>query len=696
MLSLCGIDEISALSQIFEKRNIEVGIYKKYILGMIFYTFLSSKQEKFLNEELNENNLSFEDAYEKEDMKENLKEKATKKHGYFIQPRDTFQSIINSIKNGTFSLEQLDCSLNNIKNSFSWKHPNKEVNIFNLMNCSQQDKLSRKEWTELITEFLLKISENNYLNSNITSFIHRLYDNLESTQHEHFYINSFYINQLLYDLIKCNGRKYENVLDASCNLNRGHDFLYPFNKIFGTDFEVGRLTCTCDDYYNQCILSMYPLMYDIKKDFLINDKKNSHKSNEKYDLIINTYGYNKENMSNKNDNKEMSIYADIKYLLNKLDEGGMMTIILPTEYIFNETSPFIDYMKEKVLDTIIKLPRYNNQNYTILIFKKNTRNTFLIDASYIPNFRIPIKSKIEDEDTRFFLHPDISKKFKDIIESYVNRREKINFAHNIIHQELNYIPSLKNYNIISYNEEDDFLNPHEKELKHHRFPAPPWIKYPKIPLGSMWWRQGPSEYYLEHYRDYIDDNELYEKLFPKPMTWNRIRQVDESISPELKKFIKRSGGKYKFFTNDGKPTHTINYESKTNIKEINDTVFDLKYPYTFPFASMEYTAYTFIEEEKNKDWGVNGKPTWDEVKYTLCLNANYSKIVSDKKLVDKLLKTGDKLLIYLDDSEWGVQKQDDNIKGENLQGLALMQVRDEIRKVYENYDIIDWDITNNI
>ncbi len=65
--------------------------------------------------------------------------------------------------------------------------------------------------------------------------------------------------------------------------------------------------------------------------------------------------------------------------------------------------------------------------------------------------------------------------------------------------------------------------------------------------------------------------------------------------------------------------------------------------------------------------------------------------------MDTLLKTGDQILVYYNqDKDWGLQVKNGKITGKNLQGLALMQVRDEIRKVYENYDYIDWNISKNI
>lgn len=696
MFGLAGMDEILQLSHIFEEKDVDIETYKKHIMGILFYALLSLKQEKFINDEFGEENLLFEEAYENEEMKKKLMVKSLHELGYFIKPDDTFRSIINSIRDGTFSLDLLNDKLNNIKNSFYWKHPNKKANVFNMVDWSNPyDNLNTKEQTELTRELVLKISENKYLDSNLTSFIFRLYNEFEHIQHDFHYINSYHINKLLYKLIRCNGKIYDKVYDASCNLNRVNDFLYSTIPTIKVGFEVKKLTCTCDDNYNYSLVNMYPIMHKIEKDLQIEEKNKLN--NYKYDLIISTYSGLKEtpNASDKNLLKD-DTYSDVQNIFSRLNNNGIIIVILPTSYIFNEKSPFIDYMKNNVLDAIIRLPEFNNHNYSILIFKQNSLNTLLIDASYLPNFRIPENSSYENDYDTFFYHPDIRKKFIDIVEIYEKRIEKENFSHIINNQELNNLKSLENYNIINIKEEEDLLDPIKKELKSHRFPAPPWIMYPTIPLGSMGWRMGFGEYYMMMFRDYIDDMELYEKVFPRPITWKLIRKGDNYISPELRDFMKYSGGKYKFFTKDGKPKYNINYNSVIDTLKINDTEFDLKDSSTFRFSTKEFTTLSFIEEEKIFDWGRKGEPLWDEVKYTLCLNANYSKIVSDKKLVDKLLETGNKVLIYFDDSEWGIQIKDGKMVGENLQGLALMEVRDELKKVYKNYDIIDWDISNYI
>ena len=67
-------------------------------------------------------------------------------------------------------------------------------------------------------------------------------------------------------------------------------------------------------------------------------------------------------------------------------------------------------------------------------------------------------------------------------------------------------------------------------------------------------------------------------------------------------------------------------------------------------------------------------------------------------MMDFLLSTGDKILVEASplDTIWGIGLSKDNEKaqniaawrGKNLLGFALMEVRDEIRKVYQNVHLL--------
>ena len=89
---------------------------------------------------------------------------------------------------------------------------------------------------------------------------------------------------------------------------------------------------------------------------------------------------------------------------------------------------------------------------------------------------------------------------------------------------------------------------------------------------------------------------------------------------------------------------------------------------------------------------------WDKVKYSIVLNGNYYKFTQNKEMMDFLLSTGDKILVEASpmDTIWGIGLSKDNEKsqniaawrGKNLLGFALMEVRDEIRKLYQNVHLL--------
>ena len=89
---------------------------------------------------------------------------------------------------------------------------------------------------------------------------------------------------------------------------------------------------------------------------------------------------------------------------------------------------------------------------------------------------------------------------------------------------------------------------------------------------------------------------------------------------------------------------------------------------------------------------------WDKLKYSIVLNGNYYKFTQNKEMMDFLLSTGDKILVEASpvDTIWGIGLGKENEKaknvamwrGKNLLGFALMEVRDEIRKVYQNVHLL--------
>lgn len=92
---------------------------------------------------------------------------------------------------------------------------------------------------------------------------------------------------------------------------------------------------------------------------------------------------------------------------------------------------------------------------------------------------------------------------------------------------------------------------------------------------------------------------------------------------------------------------------------------------------------------------------WDRFKYSIVLNGNWCKFNQNRALREFLLSTGDSVLVEASpyDNIWGIRlaanspEAQDPMKwrGQNLLGFALMEVRDELRRVTQNEKICDWD-----
>ena len=101
--------------------------------------------------------------------------------------------------------------------------------------------------------------------------------------------------------------------------------------------------------------------------------------------------------------------------------------------------------------------------------------------------------------------------------------------------------------------------------------------------------------------------------------------------------------------------------------------------------------------------GAQGKrvdqKVWDDFKYAIVLNGNWCKFSQNQPLREFLLSTGDDVLVEASpyDGIWGIRlsasapeaEDPQKWRGQNLLGFALMEVRDELRRVTQNADLCD-------
>ena len=234
----------------------------------------------------------------------------------------------------------------------------------------------------------------------------------------------------------------------------------------------------------------------------------------------------------------------------------------------------------------------------------------------------------------------------------------------------------ESWSIVSIDEND--IPRSKSYCDEGKYAAPRWLVYPELSVGTIGWRMGYGEdYALNEPRR----GREFSKLFPQPRNW----------SVNLRKSSLKRFSLLGFIWNpDGKPKYS---KLTGDALEVNDFIT----PYDEGIFRNDAEFYDSIEmaiaKSKAHMFGYYGKEVdkkeleddWEALKYTVCLNACYYKFMENRRLKKWLLNTGERCLVYTSDDEWGGE--------ENLFGFALMELRDEIRRLYENADLIDWEYT---
>lgn len=94
--------------------SMEAYEFKNYILGLLFYKELSDRTEKFVENILKEDNISFKNAWENEEYKEAIVDEMLQKLGYVIEPRYLFPEMLDLIRQDKFSIDYFEEAINSI------------------------------------------------------------------------------------------------------------------------------------------------------------------------------------------------------------------------------------------------------------------------------------------------------------------------------------------------------------------------------------------------------------------------------------------------------------------------------------------------------------------------------------------------------------------------------------------------------
>ena len=423
--------------------NMDANDFKNYILGLIFYKFLSENIVEYVEHTLLRNQkyeTMFVGNIEKvNDFKEDLIE--DENLGYYIEPEFLWKNLIGKIKTGKFDISLLAKAINALSDSTLGSESEDDFeNLFEDMDLSNS-KLGKGESdkTKLISTVMLKIDDIEFKYSEAEiDILGNAYEYLISNfaasagkKAGEFYTPQ-QVSKILAKIVSYNKSKIQTVYDPTCGsgsllLRVGKETKvtsYYGQEFNSTTYNLARM--------NMLLHGVSFKHFDIKNDDTL--EKPRHLDKGVFDAIVANPPYSANWSANskflederfsaygKLAPKSRADYAFVQHMLYQLADNGTMAVVLPHGVLFRGASEgsIREYIiKEKnYLDAVIGLPAnifYGTPIPTcILVFKKcreENNNIFFIDAS----------SEYDSSGTKNVLRDeDVNK----IIETYINRIE---------------------------------------------------------------------------------------------------------------------------------------------------------------------------------------------------------------------------------------------------------------------------------
>lgn len=391
--------------------NMEANEFKNYILGLIFYRYLSEKVEGRAKHLLEEDKISYAEAWKDDEYREALQEELLSQIGYFIEPKYLFSSLMKAIEDGSFDIEMLQGAINDITESTIGQESQDDFDhLFDDMDLTST-KLGRdvKTRSRLIAKVMGNIAEIPFMHDDTEiDVLGDAYEYLISQ----FAANAgkkageFYtpqqVSKILAKLVTIGKADLKNVYDPACG--SGSLLLRVSKEAKVRKFYGQELTSTT---YNLARMNM--LLHDVSyQNFnIINDDTLEHPRHldMTFEAIVANPPYSANWSADPKflDDERFSAYgklapkskadfAFIQHMIYQLDDKGTMAVVLPHGVLFRGAAEgtIREYLiKEKnYLDAVIGLPANiffgTSIPTVILVFKKcreNSDDVLFIDAS---------------------------------------------------------------------------------------------------------------------------------------------------------------------------------------------------------------------------------------------------------------------------------------------------------------------------
>lgn len=150
------------------RSNMEANEFKNYILGMIFYRYLSDRTETFMAKLLKDDGITYREAWNNPEYKEAIIQESLDSLGFVIEPDYLFGSLLYLVETNKFDVELLQAAVNSISES-TLGTPSQEAfeNLFDDMDLTSS-KLGKtvSNRSELMAKIIAAIDEIEFSHDN--------------------------------------------------------------------------------------------------------------------------------------------------------------------------------------------------------------------------------------------------------------------------------------------------------------------------------------------------------------------------------------------------------------------------------------------------------------------------------------------------------------------------------------------------
>lgn len=423
--------------------------FRDYILGFIFYKYLSEKMEDYANEILVEDGIGYFDivgTVDEADYIEAIQEEAIEKLGYFLRPNELFSEVAKRGAN-SFILEDLTSILRSIEQTTMGTESEDDfVHLFEDLDLTST-KLGKtvEARNKLIVQVLAHLDSINFeLKNHDRDVLGDAYEYLigqfaagAGKKAGEFYTPQ-QVSKILAKLVTAGKTKLKSVYDPTCGsgslLLRVAKEVNEVSNFYGqelnrTTYNLARMNMIMHDVHYR--------KFDIKQDDTLEHPQHL---DQRFEAIVANPPFSAKWSANDlflSDDRfsqygklapsSRADFAFVQHMIHHLDENGSMAIVLPHGVLFRGAAE--GHIRKHLiedrnyLDAVIGLPAnifYGTSIPTcVLVFKKcreDSDNVLFIDAS----------NEFDKAKNQNYLTEENVRK---IIDTYINREALEKYSH---------------------------------------------------------------------------------------------------------------------------------------------------------------------------------------------------------------------------------------------------------------------------